>query len=443
MSLRSHAGAAFLYAVLTVVMTWPLASRLNLMEAGDSSYFAWVMAWTTRALLNDPLGLPHANTLHPLRYTLFLDEPIVATSILSLPLRLLTSDPIVTLNVVRLLTFFLSALGVRALGLSLGLSPLAAFAVGALFSFSSNRVSSPAHLSVLGTQFLPLYFLFLHRWARTGSARPAALAGLFFGHEAAQGALSQNMESLVGKASAEAIQGLVASASGKKSGLIASIGGIIAILFGATGVFAELQESLNNIWKAPPLKINRVVGFFRTRFLSFSVVLGVGFLLLVSLMISVGLSSFCGWSGQCDESFGRVAAWAVGFGVTTLLFALIFKLLPDVKVAWRHVWQGALLTAVLFTIGRTILGWVLSQTSILSAYGTAASLAALLLWVHYSSLILLLGAELSYVIANRAGAKPEEHVDAPWAEPVDPAREPVAHGMQPHAHLTQKGTSHA
>ncbi len=181
MSLRSHAGAAFLYAVLTVLMTWPLASRLNLMEAGDSSYFAWVMAWTARALLNDPLGLPHANTFHPLRYTLFLDEPIVATSILSLPLRLLTSDPIVTLNVVRLLTFFLSALGVRALGLSLGLSPLAAFAVGALFSFSSNRVSSPAHLSVLGTQFLPLYFLFLHRWARTGSAWPAALAGLFFG----------------------------------------------------------------------------------------------------------------------------------------------------------------------------------------------------------------------------------------------------------------------
>ncbi|MBX7186689.1 MAG: hypothetical protein K1Y01_16225, partial [Vicinamibacteria bacterium] len=151
MSLKSHASAALLYAALTVVMTWPLASRLNLIEAGDSSYFAWVMAWTTRALLHDPLSLPHANTLHPLRYALFLDEPIVATSVLSLPLRVLTSDPIVTLNVVRLLTFFLSALGVRALALSLGLSPLAAFAAGALFSFSSNRVSSPAHLSVLGT----------------------------------------------------------------------------------------------------------------------------------------------------------------------------------------------------------------------------------------------------------------------------------------------------
>ena len=181
MSLKSHAWAALLYAVLTVLMTWPLAARLNLIEAGDSSYFAWVMAWTTRSLLHDPLSLPHANTLYPLRYTLFLDEPIVATSILSLPLRLLTSDPIVTLNVVRLLTFFLSALGVRALGLGLGLSPLAAFAAGAIFSFSSNRVSSPAHLSVLGTQFLPLYFLFLHRWTREGSMKAAGLAGLFFG----------------------------------------------------------------------------------------------------------------------------------------------------------------------------------------------------------------------------------------------------------------------
>lgn len=181
MSLKSHAGAALLYAVLTVLMTWPMAGRLGLMEAGDSSYFAWAMAWTTRALLTDPLSLPHANTLHPLRYTLFLDEPIVATSILSLPLRLLTTDPIVLLNLVRLLTFFLTALGVRALGLSLGLSPLAAFAAGAIFSFSSNRVSSPAHISVLGTQFLPLYLLFLHRWAHEGSAKAAALAGLFFG----------------------------------------------------------------------------------------------------------------------------------------------------------------------------------------------------------------------------------------------------------------------
>lgn len=181
MNARSHAGAACLYAVLTVLMTWPLVTRLDLMEAGDSSYFAWAMAWTTRALLHDPASLPHANTLHPLRHTLFLDEPIVGTSILSLPLRLVTSEPIVTLNVVRLLTFFLTALGMRALGLALGLSPLAAFAAGAWFSFASGRLASPAHLSVLGTQFLPLYLLFLYRWTRGGTVRDASLAGLFFG----------------------------------------------------------------------------------------------------------------------------------------------------------------------------------------------------------------------------------------------------------------------
>jgi hypothetical protein len=180
-TLRSHAVSALAYAALTVVMTWPLSSRLHLMEAGDSSYFAWAVAWTTHSLTTAPASLPHANTLYPLRYTLFLDEPIVATSVLSLPLRLVTFDPILILNLVRLLTFFLTALGMRALALSLGCSPLAAFAAGVLLSFSSNRVSSPAHLSVLGTQFLPLYLLFLHRWAKNGSARDGSLAGLFFG----------------------------------------------------------------------------------------------------------------------------------------------------------------------------------------------------------------------------------------------------------------------
>ena len=242
-----------------------------------------------------------------------------------------------------------------------------------------------------------------------------AVAGMVFGQEAAQGALSRSLESLVGAGTAEAVENLVQSASGKKSGLIATFTGALAIIFGATGVFAELQESLNAVWKAPKLKINRFVGFFRTRFLSFAVVLGVGFLLLVSLMLSVALSSVCDWMGKCEESVGRTAEWTVGFGVTMVLFGLIFKVLPDVKVSWRHVWQGALLTSILFTIGRTLLGWVLGQTSVLSTYGTAASLAALLLWVHYSSLILLLGAEVSHVIATRSGARPEKHVDAPWA----------------------------
>ena len=181
MRLKQHAPAALAYAALTVLMTWPLPARLDLIEAGDSSYFAWAIAWTTHALTSDPASLPHANTLHPLRYTLFLDEPIVGTTILSLPLRLFTDDPILILNATRLVLFFATALGTRALALSIGLGPFAAFAAGAFFSFASNRVTSPAHLSVLGTQFVPLYLLFLHRWARDGRARDAALAGTFFG----------------------------------------------------------------------------------------------------------------------------------------------------------------------------------------------------------------------------------------------------------------------
>lgn len=243
-----------------------------------------------------------------------------------------------------------------------------------------------------------------------------AIAGLVFGPEAAQGALSRQLESLVGRATAEAVEGLVQSASGKKSGVIATVVGALAIIFGATGVFAELQDALNTVWKAPALKISRVAAFLRTRFLSFSVVLGVGFLLLVSLMFSVALSAVCEWMGRCDETIGRVTESAVSFFFTAVLFGLIFKLLPDVNVSWRHVWQGSLVTAVLFTIGKQILGWVLSQTPILSTYGTAASLAALLLWVHYSSLILLLGAELSHTLATRKGERPERQVDAPWAE---------------------------
>lgn len=243
-----------------------------------------------------------------------------------------------------------------------------------------------------------------------------AIAGLVFGPEAAQGALSRQLESLVGHATAEAVEGLVQSASGKKSGVIATVIGGLAIIFGATGVFAELQDALNTVWKAPALKINRVAAFLRTRFLSFSVVLGVGFLLLVSLVFSVALSAVCEWMGRCDETVGRVTESAVSFFFTAVLFGLIFKLLPDVNVSWRHVWQGSILTAVLFTLGKQILGWVLSQTPILSTYGTAASLAALLLWVHYSSLILLLGAELSHTLATRKGERPERQVEAPWAK---------------------------
>lgn len=228
-----------------------------------------------------------------------------------------------------------------------------------------------------------------------------AVAGIVFGHDAAQGAISQQLEGLIGGTAARAVEDLITGASGPRSGVIATLLGSLALLFGATGVFAELQDALNVIWKAPPLKIHGVLGFFRTRFLSFAMVLGVGFLLLVSLMVNVALSTFCEWVGQCTRSIGQSLSSGVSLVVITAMFALIFKLLPDVKVAWRDVWLGAAVTAVLFTLGKYVLGLVLGRTTILSTYGAAASLAAFLLWVHYSSMILLLGAELSHAIAAR------------------------------------------
>lgn len=265
-----------------------------------------------------------------------------------------------------------------------------------LASFTQDRVATMAAALAYYTFFsiAPLILIAI------------AIAGAIFGDEAARGALSQNLEGIVGAQTAHAVESLVNSASGPRSGVLASLGGAIAILFGATGVFSELQDALNTVWKVPPVQRNAVTGFFRARFRSFTVVLGVGFLLLVSLLVSVALSTVCGWFGECSDGFARLIESAISFAITAVLFALIFKLLPDQKIEWREVWLGAAITAVLFTIGKFVLGYVLGRTTFLSTYGTAASLAALLLWVHYSSMILLIGAELSHEISVRASQSP-------------------------------------
>lgn len=172
--------AAGLYAVLTVLFTWPLASRLRIMDPGDSAFFAWIMGWTVHTLKTDPLQLPHANIYHPARYALGMDEPILGTSILALPLSLFTGDAVLMLNVVRLLTYLLSALGVYLLVRELGSGEGAALFAGAAFAFSPMRADQVAHISTLGTQWLPLVFLFTHRFARTAAVRDGLLAAFFF-----------------------------------------------------------------------------------------------------------------------------------------------------------------------------------------------------------------------------------------------------------------------
>jgi hypothetical protein len=172
--------AAALYTLLTVAFTWPLASQLRIVDPGDSAFFAWEIGWELHALKTDPGALPHANIFHPLRYTLGMDEPVLGTTVLLLPLAAFTDDAVLLFNLARLLTFVLSGLSAWALARSLGCGDGPALFAGAAFAFSPIRTDQIAHLSTLGTQWLPLLLLFIHRFARDGRARDALLAALFF-----------------------------------------------------------------------------------------------------------------------------------------------------------------------------------------------------------------------------------------------------------------------
>ena len=174
------ARALALYAVLTVALTWPFAANLRVMDAGDSAFFAWEIGWTVHALETDPASLPHANIFHPLRYTLGMDEPVFGTTLLVLPFAPFTDDAVLLYNVVRLLTFLVSALTAFWLAKELGVSEWIALLAGALFAFSPIRTDQVAHLSTLGTQWWPLVLLYTIRFAKRGLAKDALLAALFF-----------------------------------------------------------------------------------------------------------------------------------------------------------------------------------------------------------------------------------------------------------------------
>lgn len=169
-----------LYTLLTVLLTWPLASQLHIIDPGDSAFFAWVMGWEAHALRTGPARLPHANIFHPLRYTLGMDEPVLGTTLLALPLLPFTDDAVFLFNLVRLLTFILSGLTTYWLARELGCGEGPALFAGAAFAFSPIRTDQIAHLSTLGTQWLPLLLLFTVRFARSGRARHAFLAALFY-----------------------------------------------------------------------------------------------------------------------------------------------------------------------------------------------------------------------------------------------------------------------
>jgi membrane protein len=234
-----------------------------------------------------------------------------------------------------------------------------------------------------------------------------AIAGLWFGEEAAHNQIFHQISGLVGEEGGKAIQSLLVSANKPEEGILAAIMALMVLLLGATGVFVQLQDALNTIWNVPPKSGGGIWSFVRGRLLSFAMVIGIGFLLLVSLIVSAALSAFGSHFAGSVPGFailGQMINFLVSFAVVTLLFAMIFKYMPDVKIAWHDVWIGAAFTAFLFNIGKYLLGVYLARSTVASAYGAAGSVVIVLIWVYYSAQIVFFGAELTQVYANVYGS---------------------------------------
>ena len=246
-----------------------------------------------------------------------------------------------------------------------------------------------------------------------------AVAGFFFDEKAAQGQIKDQIESLVGEDGSKAIEQMVASANQRQAGTLATVIGVVMILFGAAALFGQLQDALNTIWGVQPKPGRGVMGILRDRFLSFSMVLGTAFLLLVSLIVSAALSASSKYLGAGGTgAVGHTLEMTGSLVVVTVLFAMIYRFLPDAKIPWRDVWFGAAVTAVLFTVGKYLIGLYLGKTGTASAYGAAGSLAVLLIWLYYSSQIFLFGAELTKAYANQFGSRivPHDYAIAVTAE---------------------------
>ncbi len=241
------------------------------------------------------------------------------------------------------------------------------------------------------------------------------IVGLVLGEEAVTGQLYGELKNYMGSQSAEAIQSMVQSASKPSQGVVATVTGFVLLILGASGVFGELKDALNTIWGVKPKPGLGIMGMVRGKFLNFGMVLVIGFLLLISLMMSTAIA---GLNHRLESVLAlppfvwSVLAFIISTGLVTTLFAMIFRVLPDAQIRWRHVWFGALITAVLFEIGKTGLGWYLGREGTASAYGAAGSVVLLLLWVYYASCILFFGAEFTQVYAEADDYKIEPTANA-------------------------------
>lgn len=236
------------------------------------------------------------------------------------------------------------------------------------------------------------------------------VAGLIFGAEAARGEIVVQLRGLMGEQGAVAVEELLKSASDPGKGILATIVGFGTLMVGATAVFAELQSSLDRIWRTPaPPNESGIWGIIRTRILSFGLILGLGFLMIVSLVLSAGLAALGNWWGNYLGKWEFVLQalnFVVSFGVVTVIFAAIYKFMPHARIAWKNVWVGAIVTALLFTIGKFLISLYIGKSGVASGFGAAGSFAVLLVWVYYSAQIFLLGAEFTWVYSHRNDPPP-------------------------------------
>lgn len=230
------------------------------------------------------------------------------------------------------------------------------------------------------------------------------VVGIFFGEEAARGEISGQISYITGKEGAEIIETIIKGASNKTTGIIAGALSILFVILGSVGVFVELQESLNIIWGVESKPGRGIWGFVKNRLVSFSMVVATGFLLMVSLIINSVINLLYNLLGNYFNTIlpaSEVINIVTSFVVITLLFAMIFKYLPDVIISWKYVWLGSVITSVLFSVGKYFIGLYLGNSSYSSTYGAAASVVILFIWIYYSGIILFLGAEFTQVYRRR------------------------------------------
>lgn len=235
-----------------------------------------------------------------------------------------------------------------------------------------------------------------------------AIAGAVFGEDAARGEIVNQIQSVVGREGAEFIEIAIQNANKPQTGTIASVISLVVLLLGATGVFTELQDSLNTIWEVKTKPRGGVTNIIRKRLLSFAMILVIGFLLLAALVISAVLAAVVNYFSGVLPGIGflwQIVSFVISFAIATIMFGLIFKVLPDVRLAWSDVLIGASLTSLLFSVGNFLLGKYLGSSSFSSAYGAAGSLVVILTWVYYTAQILFFGAEFTQVYARKYGKR--------------------------------------